>query len=167
MSWSQCLGESGTSTIITIALAVTIVVVPSAVTFWLARRSRSKAKPVRTVDTGVHAPHAPSHSSRCGASAGLDIHALSPRSWKNNRVLIFAVQQWAAERVLRIPGAELRAMLAYEDFSQWCGGQGLKPCAVAAFGRAFTVVAESWGCRKVKKRSAAFYQGCRLTGEPG
>jgi hypothetical protein len=166
MSWSQCLATSGTSSIVTIALAVAIVIVPP-VTFWLARRLPSKAKPVRVGETGSHAHDAPSHPSKCGASAGLDIWSLHPRSWKNNRVLIFAVQQWTDERVQRIPGAEVRAMLAYEDFCRWCHGQGLQPCAVAAFGRAFTLVAESWGCRKVKKRNAAYYQGCRLTSEPG
>jgi hypothetical protein len=164
MTWPQCLGTSGTA-IIVIA-AATIFIVTSAVTFWLARRSLPQAKRLRTVDGDLHTPDAPSHPSRCGASAGLDIWALRPRSWKNDRSLIFAVQQWADERVQRTPGAELRAMLAFEDFSQWCGGQGLRPCAVAAFGRALTLVVESWGCRKVRKRSAAYYQGCRLTSNP-
>jgi hypothetical protein len=157
---------SGTSTIVAIVLAVTIVIVPTAATFWLARRSLSKAKPVPNVETGSHAPDTSSHPSQCGASTGLDIRSLRPRSWKNNQVLIFAVQRWADERVQRIPCAEVRAMLAFEDFCKWCHGQGLRPCAVAAFGRAFTLVADSWGCRKVKKRSAAYYQACRLTGTP-
>lgn len=161
--WPQCLGTSGTGIII-MAIAV-MIIVTSAVTFWLAGRSPSRR--ALTVDASLLAHDAPSQPSQCSASAGLDIWALNPRSWKNDRSLIFAVQQWADERVQRTPGAELRAMLAFEDFSQWCVGEGLKPCAVAAFGRAFALVVESWGLRKVRKRSAAFYQGCRLTGDPG
>ncbi len=168
MTLSQCLEASGTAIIaIAIAVVVATIIVTSAVTFWLARRSPPQAKGHRTVDAELRASDALGPPSQCGASPGLDIWALRPRTWNNDQTLVFTVQQWADERVLRIPGAELRAMLAFQDFCQWCGEQGHTPPAVAAFGRAFTVVVESWGSRKVKKRCATYYQGCRLSSGQG
>ena len=175
MSWAQCLDHIGRAdgvvplSIVAAVLIIAIVVITSTVTIWLTGRSEQQRSPSPRGDAGsLDQPesHPGPSPSQVGACTGLDIWKLHPKSWKHNQSLIFAVGLWADARLHREPGAELRAMQAFNDFSRWCEGQGMEPCAVAAFGRAFTMVVENWGSRKVKRRQYAVYIGCRIADEP-
>ena len=175
MSWAQCLDHIGSADgivpliIVAAVLVIVIVTVTSTMTIWLVGRSEPQRSPNRRAGAGS-LDQAGSHPgltpSQVGACAGLDLWTLNPKSWKHNQSLIFTVGLWADARVHREPGAELRAMQAFEDFTRWCEGQGMEPCAVAAFGRAFTMVVADWGSRKVKRRQYAVYIGCRIADEP-